>query len=352
MKKYNIEQKKKPGFSVDMFGRQYQDSTSDTSSDSLIDSDQNLSDNDFEFVGDSWGRMRKIKIAKSINDDITFHNFMVYKYVLCQHQKSCFKHMVQSVPQNFIKGLMFGTYINALIFLLEYKNKNLPFWEIIKLVVETRQKLVLKIGLFSASFTFFQKLFQCFQRAYFQKSHDKKFPFVSAFVTAIITLPLFFHKPMRRVMTLMSMTLAFECLFKLMFRYRKPYVNSFQKYYRREIDKVTGEPVNRQITSQDTRRKLKKKPIDDYTHSDHQQVKSKHSKLRKWLRKVCEFLVAALLSVVIQTVSFESQWKNVAPKEDIQSGRFDYFNYFFRNLLMANEDERVQILFRRISPNQ
>eukprot|EP00347_Sterkiella_histriomuscorum_P018717 403344445 len=262
-----------------MFGRQYQDSTSDTSSDSLIDSDQNLSDNDFEFVGDSWGRMRKIKIAKSINDDLTFHNFMVYKYVLCQHQKSCFKHMVQSVPQNFIKGLMFV-------------------------------------------------------------------------VTAIITLPLFFHKPMRRVMTLMSMTLAFECLFKLMFRYRKPYVNSFQKYYRREIDKVTGEPVNRQITSQDTRRKLKKKPIDDYTHSDHQQVKSKHSKLRKWLRKVCEFLVAALLSVVIQTVSFESQWKNVAPKEDIQSGRFDYFNYFFRNLLMANEDERVQILFRRISPNQ
>ena len=69
------------------------------------------------------------------------------------------------------------------------------------------------------------------------------------------------------------MTLAFECIFKLIFGKRKFYVNDFQKYYRQMIDERTGEVYNKKIDIVDQKNfnpllKKKRKPIDDYTHSD------------------------------------------------------------------------------------
>ena len=39
----------------------------------------------FDIVCDAWGRMKKVKIARFVNEELNTSNFMVYKYVLCQH---------------------------------------------------------------------------------------------------------------------------------------------------------------------------------------------------------------------------------------------------------------------------
>lgn len=42
-------------------------------------------DGNFEISCDDLGRMKKLKIAKTVNDELKFSNFMRYKYVLCKH---------------------------------------------------------------------------------------------------------------------------------------------------------------------------------------------------------------------------------------------------------------------------
>ncbi|CDW88540.1 UNKNOWN [Stylonychia lemnae] len=152
---------------------------------------------------------------------------------------------------------------------------------------------------------------------------------------------------MRKVILQMSLTLAFECLFKLMFRYRRPYVNSFQKMYRQVRDK-NGELMNVQISNDE--RYFKKKRLDDYTHSDKNDIKPIDSWVRTWLRKLCEFLVAALLSVTIQSESFDGGWSDPQPEVDSSTAKYNYFNHFFRRLLIADESEKVSLLFKKQVP--
>jgi hypothetical protein len=49
-------------------------------------------------------------------------------------------------------------------------------------------------------------------------------------------------------------------------------------------------------------------------------------------RRIWEFFIAALFSVVIHTMSYDTS-DGIDDNENPESSHFDYFNYFFRKLL-------------------
>ena len=53
-------------------------------------------------------------------------------------------------------------------------------------------------------------------------------------MTSAILAPLFYNKAMRLVLKIASLTLTFECVFKYLFRYQKPFANKFQQNYKKE----------------------------------------------------------------------------------------------------------------------
>ena len=73
---------------------------------------------DYKIVCDGWGRMKKVKIARSVNEEMTVHNFMIYKYILCKHPQSCLKYIVNGSLTNFLKGFFISGYACLLIGIL------------------------------------------------------------------------------------------------------------------------------------------------------------------------------------------------------------------------------------------
>ena len=53
---------------------------------------------DFEIGCDKEGKMKKLKIPTTVNDELKISNIMKYKYVLCKHNESCFWYQFKSVP--------------------------------------------------------------------------------------------------------------------------------------------------------------------------------------------------------------------------------------------------------------
>jgi hypothetical protein len=77
----------------------------------------------FEIGCDKEGRMKKLKISATVNDELKVSNFMKFKYVLCKHPQSCFWYQVKSVPQNFLKGAAMAGYASFLILILKSKRE-------------------------------------------------------------------------------------------------------------------------------------------------------------------------------------------------------------------------------------
>ena len=62
---------------------------------------------------------------------------------------------------------------------------------------------------------------------------------------------------------------------------------------------------------------------------------------------ICELIVAVVVSVAIHTMSFENGGRKVREQETFDSPEFDYFNYFFRNILIGKEHSNLRILLQR-----
>ena len=136
----------------------------------------------FEIGCDKAGRMKKLKISATVNDELKVSNFMKFKYVLCKHPQSCFWYQVKSVPQNFLKGAAMGGYASFLILILKSKReRGIPksVFEILIEIYRTQKKLMCRMGCLAASFSFLYKFFLCLLRAYFQSSFHRSFPFFS-----------------------------------------------------------------------------------------------------------------------------------------------------------------------------
>ena len=65
--------------------------------------------------------MKKIKIAKTVNDELKLSNFLFYKSVFCKHYQSCFKYQINNVFNNFLKGAILAGYLSFLILILNSK---------------------------------------------------------------------------------------------------------------------------------------------------------------------------------------------------------------------------------------
>ena len=57
--------------------------------------------------------------------------------------------------------------------------------------------------------------------------------------------------------------------------------------------------------------------------------------------------MAVVVSVVIHTMSFENGGKKVHEQENFDSPEFDYFNYFFRGIIMGKEHQNLKLLLQR-----
>ncbi len=138
---------------------------------------------EFQITTDQFGRMKKLKIAKTVNDEIKLSNFMQYKSVFCKHYMSCFWYQMDGVFQNFLKGAFIAGYASFLIVILKSKrdNKNLSLLDIFKELLTTQKKLMCRMGCMAGSFTFLHKLFLCLLRSYFQQTSGapsyRSFPF-------------------------------------------------------------------------------------------------------------------------------------------------------------------------------
>ena len=62
---------------------------------------------------------------------------------------------------------------------------------------------------------------------------------------------------------------------------------------------------------------------------------------------ICELLVAMIVSVALHTMSFENGGRKVKEQETFGSPEFDYFNYFFRSILMGDEHPNLRLLLQR-----
>lgn len=94
----------------------------------------------------------------------------------------------------------------------------------------------------------------------------------------------------------------------------------------------------------------KRKRIEDYTHNsdDDTDPTVKKSKFRSIFFKVCEVLFAATISSAIHTVTFENGWRDEV-EGNYNNPQFDYFNYFFRKLLLSGENSNnVSLLYTRL----
>lgn len=132
-----------------------------------------------------------------------------------------------------------------------------------------------------------------------------------------------------------------------MFRYRKPYSNPFERNYRSVKDN-DGRIVNKCVGEDNAKsrwERKRKRMIGDYSYNKnsdeatHWQVNS--------IMHICEFLVAVTLSVAIHTMSFENGGKKLIEHDNFDSPDFDYFNYFFRNLMQLNEHPNLKLLLQR-----
>jgi hypothetical protein len=117
-----------------------------------------------------------------------------------------------------------------------------------------------------------------------------------------------------------------------------------------------GRVVNRCVgtgSSGESNRRLikRKKVLGDYTLSN----QSDDEPLTQWGQRrksnlvmhICEFLVAVVVSVAIHTMSFENGGKKLREQENFDSPEFDYFNYFFRNIILGNEHPNLKFLLQR-----
>jgi hypothetical protein len=77
----------------------------------------------FEIGCDKTGKMKKLKITATVNDELKFSNFMNYKYVMCKHPESCFWYHFRGAPQNFLKGALMAGYASFLILILKSKRE-------------------------------------------------------------------------------------------------------------------------------------------------------------------------------------------------------------------------------------
>ena len=243
----------------------------------------------FQITTDQFGRMKKLKIAKTVNDEIKLSNFMQYKSVFCKHYQSCFWYQMNGVFQNFLKGAFMAGYASFLIVILKSKRDslNLSLLDIFKELFTTQKKLMCRMGCMAGSFTFLHKLFLCLLRSYFQQTTGalsyRSFPFfagckfntrtmfiLTLVFASILTLPAFFpRKSIRKVLLLLALTLSFECIFKFVFRYQRPHVNDFQRCYKREVrpdgHTVVNTCVLQPVTSQYKHRVSVERALGDYT---------------------------------------------------------------------------------------
>ncbi len=83
--------------------------------------------------------MKKLKVAKTVNDEIKIANFTYYKSVFCKHYQSCFWYQMSGVLKNFLKGAFMAGYASFLIVILRSKrdNLNLSILDILKELFKT-----------------------------------------------------------------------------------------------------------------------------------------------------------------------------------------------------------------------
>ena len=67
---------------------------------------------------------------------------------------------------------------------------------------------------------------------------------------------------------------------------------------------------------------------------EEKQVMSPRARL---VMRICEILLAIVLSMAIHTMSFESG-------NHLSTPEFDYFDYFFRGIIMGDEHPNLRVL--------
>lgn len=141
-------------------------------------------------------------------------------------------------------------------------------------------------------------------------------------------------------------------MFKYLFKYEAAKENDFQKYYRPEERQAPNgqvEIVNRcmapAFTDDATRsyymRKHRRPDFSRGAEEDYQNGRN------NFLMRLCELGVAVVLSVVIHTMSFENGGKTLKQQRNFDSPDFDYFNYFFRKVILGGEHPNLRLLLQR-----
>ena len=141
-------------------------------------------------------------------------------------------------------------------------------------------------------------------------------------------LPICFTKPYRKLLTFFSLSLAFECIFKLILsKKQKPSINNFDRNYVSVTE--NNQTVNKFV------------PLVERQDFKDTKVKQDDSKTVRFI----EFLVAALMSAALHSLAYDfgdkydemdlSQHEylvndNLKTRGDMND--LDFLNYFFRKL--------------------
>ena len=331
----------------------------------------------------------------TIQDRFTFSNISTFKCKLCKHHGPCMTHCLADFWARFFKGVILNAAFKFLLSLMQDINSKVRMTLFRRLchILFMRNFQLLWTGLFSGLTGVFIKAFICSVKHNFGSvANTKAMDFLAGFVSSMILMPLCFNKPYRKLLTIFALSLAGECVFKLIFG-RKTRLTSkssrFDRSYLQVRDKE-GKILFKQIPSEFSKhlqsaddQSVDESEVEELKHRYFETISDQYSlvetpgrsggKLEGFLSKnfydnrllAIEMAVCALMSAALHSLAYDygdryddmdmSEHEMIIGRSLMKTGMafdLDFMNYIFRKVfyhLMSSEgeDNFKYLLFKR-----
>jgi hypothetical protein len=189
----------------------------------------------------------------SVHESWGLRHLYAWKSIYCSHNGPCFQHWTRGFASRFIKGLILNASFKFLLSLMQDINQQVRMSISRRLchILFMRNFQVIYSGLFAGLLGALYKMLLCLCKHNFSGSMSRKLmDFVCGFLSGVVLMPICFTKPYRKLLTIFALSLAFECIFKLIFAKKssKP-PTRFESSYIQVKDK-DGEIINKFIPPQ------------------------------------------------------------------------------------------------------